>query len=86
MQAIQADIVQIRRDIGDLKADIMMLRVIIENAARLMAAIRAAANRPYHLIGALCRKGSFAPPAKRAYVVRSLRGYNRRPASPLRIS
>jgi hypothetical protein len=37
LQSIRADIAQIRQDIGDLKAEFMLLRVIIENAARLMA-------------------------------------------------
>jgi hypothetical protein len=37
LQSIRADIAQIRGDLGDLKAEIMLLRVIIENAARLMA-------------------------------------------------
>jgi hypothetical protein len=36
METIQADIAQIRSDLSDLKAEIMLLRVIIENAARLM--------------------------------------------------
>ena len=33
---IRTDLAGIRRDIGDLRAELMFLRVVIENAARLI--------------------------------------------------